>query len=235
MKRLGFELYVLPLPVATREAAVGSDDTLIHDDTNWVRVPMYQRMESVLSKELGAGYFEGKNGIEIGGSEGTLVGMLRKLGARVEIAPEYPSVDVERLPYRDGSYDLVILDQVLEHVRRPWKAVEEIKRVLKPGGVSVCTSVFIYPIHKGFSLEFGDYYRYSTDGLRSLFEGFEIITANGWGNARVLRLAYDQSERGPEGPPPLPKERLRASGLYDYVDGMNHIVTWCIARKPARH
>jgi ubiquinone/menaquinone biosynthesis C-methylase UbiE len=41
----------------------------------------------------------------------------------------------ERLPFQDGSFDLVILDNVLEHVQDRARTLEEIRRVLRPGGL----------------------------------------------------------------------------------------------------
>jgi SAM-dependent methyltransferase len=40
-----------------------------------------------------------------------------------------------RLPFSDGSVDVVIADYVLEHVNNPERFVEEIQRVLRPGGL----------------------------------------------------------------------------------------------------
>lgn len=42
-----------------------------------------------------------------------------------------------RLPFRDGSFDLVTLAWVLEHLERPERAFREIHRVLTPGGGGV--------------------------------------------------------------------------------------------------
>lgn len=42
--------------------------------------------------------------------------------------------DVLALPYDDGSFDLVVSFSTLEHIRDYRKALEEIHRVLKPGG-----------------------------------------------------------------------------------------------------
>lgn len=39
------------------------------------------------------------------------------------------------LPYGEGCFDVVIILDVLEHVEDPAKAIAEVKRVLKPGGV----------------------------------------------------------------------------------------------------
>ena len=41
--------------------------------------------------------------------------------------------DIEDMPFEDGEFDFVFCTQVLEHVPHPWIALEEIKRILKPG------------------------------------------------------------------------------------------------------
>ena len=40
---------------------------------------------------------------------------------------QYPEVDVCRAPL-DGQWDVIIIEQVLEHVRSPWKAVSNLRR-----------------------------------------------------------------------------------------------------------
>ncbi len=48
---------------------------------------------------------------------------------------DYRRGEAERLPYDDGSFDIVTCVDVLEHVQSPAAAVQEIHRVLSPGGV----------------------------------------------------------------------------------------------------
>ncbi|WP_048150686.1 class I SAM-dependent methyltransferase [Palaeococcus ferrophilus] len=43
----------------------------------------------------------------------------------------------ERFPFEDKSFDLVICSQVLEHLVRPYKTLQEINRVLKPKGIFI--------------------------------------------------------------------------------------------------
>jgi SAM-dependent methyltransferase len=46
--------------------------------------------------------------------------------------------DVEEpLPFEDGTFDAVVVGEILEHVRFPDEVVGEIRRVLRPGGVVV--------------------------------------------------------------------------------------------------
>jgi len=48
--------------------------------------------------------------------------------------------DAERLPLTDGSVDIVVFSEVIEHLLRPERAVWEIARVLRPGGLVVLTT-----------------------------------------------------------------------------------------------
>lgn len=48
--------------------------------------------------------------------------------------------DLERLPFRDGSFDLVVSNGALEHIiSGPYTALAEHRRVLRPGGVLFIT------------------------------------------------------------------------------------------------
>lgn len=58
----------------------------------------------------------------------------------------------------------------LEHVEYPRKAISEIHRVLKQGGILIISSVMKFPIH---NYPF-DYWRYTPEGLKSLLEIFTV-------------------------------------------------------------
>lgn len=47
--------------------------------------------------------------------------------------------DIRRLPFEDGSFDLVMATDVVEHVEEENEAVAEIYRVLHPGGFALIT------------------------------------------------------------------------------------------------
>jgi ubiquinone/menaquinone biosynthesis C-methylase UbiE len=59
----------------------------------------------------------------------------------------------------------------IEHVEKPWLAMEEVHRVLKPGGVVVMTSVMFFPIH--FYPD--DYWRFTSSGFRALLAPFDDV------------------------------------------------------------
>ncbi|MFH1493838.1 MAG: methyltransferase domain-containing protein [Pseudomonadota bacterium] len=52
-----------------------------------------------------------------------------------------------RLPFADASFDLVIIDSVLEHVPDPVALLKEGARVLKPGGRIFGDVPFLQPLH----------------------------------------------------------------------------------------
>jgi SAM-dependent methyltransferase len=80
------------------------------------------------------------------------------------------------LPFPDGSLDAIINFHLLEHLETPHVFVQEIERVLKPGGYVYACVPFMHPYHGGINAGTycPDYYRYTKDGLAYLFRDFEI-------------------------------------------------------------
>ncbi|MBK8805327.1 MAG: methyltransferase domain-containing protein [Bacteroidales bacterium] len=85
----------------------------------------------------------------------------------------------ESLPIQDNSIDIVISNQVLEHVNNDLESVKESYRVLKPNGFFIGSVPHISPIH----LEPYDYRRYTELGLRKILEDsdFKIVKIEGNG------------------------------------------------------
>lgn len=73
--------------------------------------------------------------------------------------------------FKDHSVDVFFCIEVLEHIKNPFNAITEIKRVLKPGGLIIGSTPFIFPIHD----EPYDFYRYTKYGLKNIFQDFECI------------------------------------------------------------
>lgn len=48
--------------------------------------------------------------------------------------------DVERLPFADGSFDAIVMLEVIEHTRSDAAAIAEIRRVLKVGGTLILST-----------------------------------------------------------------------------------------------
>lgn len=104
--------------------------------------------------------------LEIGSVPGHLTVLLKQLGHEVigvdlaptRIAPlwkkyeiEVVKVDVEQepLPFETGSFDIVLMLEVLEHLRiNPLRALKEARRVLKGEGRLILSTPRITPIHR---------------------------------------------------------------------------------------
>src|SRR5580765_74783 len=79
--------------------------------------------------------------------------------------------DAQALGIRDASFDVVLCTEVLEHLPEPQRAIDEIFRVLAPGGQLLLTTRFLFPIHDAPH----DYFRFTKYGLRHLLRRFEIV------------------------------------------------------------
>jgi SAM-dependent methyltransferase len=72
--------------------------------------------------------------------------------------------DAHDLPLPDGSVDVVLLTQVLEHVPDPARVLVELARVLTPGGTLYLTAPLVWELHELPH----DYFRYTAPGLTYL-------------------------------------------------------------------
>jgi SAM-dependent methyltransferase len=63
-------------------------------------------------------------------------------GDRAPMHPSIQRIDLQRIPFPDGSFDMALCNHVLEHVDDPAAALRELHRVLKPGGRLVCQTPY---------------------------------------------------------------------------------------------
>ena len=84
--------------------------------------------------------------------------------------------DAEQLPFAEGIFTRVECDAVLEHVRDAGRVMNEIARVLAPGGYAHLVTPFCHPFHEYPR----DYRRFTLDGLKELNNGRLEVVAEGW-------------------------------------------------------
>jgi SAM-dependent methyltransferase len=88
--------------------------------------------------------------------------------------------DAHGLPFREGSFDTVLCLEMLEHVPDPDRCLQQIVRVLRPGGRLLLTVPFIAPLH---AMPY-DYGRMTAPGLRAMLQhlGLELVSLVPRGN-----------------------------------------------------
>jgi SAM-dependent methyltransferase len=79
--------------------------------------------------------------------------------------------DAQALGLAANVFDVVLCTEVLEHLPEPQQAIDEMHRVLKPGGTLLLTTRFLFPIHDAPH----DYFRFTKYGLRHLLRRFDVL------------------------------------------------------------
>ncbi|MEO8334776.1 MAG: methyltransferase domain-containing protein [bacterium] len=83
-------------------------------------------------------------------------------------APEltFPNSGEYSFPVPDGTYDIVLSGQVIEHVRKPWRWIPELARVTRPGGLVITINPVSWIYHEAPI----DCWRIYPEGMRALYE-----------------------------------------------------------------
>jgi SAM-dependent methyltransferase len=102
------------------------------------------------------------------------------------ISLEYPGFDLcaPLAPEHADRYDVVVCEQVLEHVVDPGAAAANLTALCRPGGHVVVSTPFLIRIHELPHWGLADYWRFTPRGLQTLLEraGLEVGTVGTWGN-----------------------------------------------------
>ena len=107
------------------------------------------------------------------------------VGLDIQSALNYEDVKADflwdgiEMPFDNESFDVIISTEVLEHVPNPDLYLQEVMRVLKPGGIFFFTVPFLQSLHEVHN----DYYRYTPFALEMIFKrnGFIDIKINPMG------------------------------------------------------
>ena len=102
----------------------------------------------------------------------------------------YPEFDILNIENYLKTYDMIILEHVLEHISNPLIALKNIHKLLNPKGYILLTTPFLVKIH--FAPE--DYTRWSKTGLKQIMidTGFDLnkIIVGQWGNINCIKANF---------------------------------------------
>jgi len=127
-------------------------------------------------------------------------GLLTRYLAQIpgRVLGTYPEVDIHQLPYEDEAFDLVVHSDTLEHVSHPIRALEECRRVLRPGGLCAFTVPIIVdrmtstrtglpPSYHGAKTEYGNDWAVQTEyGC----DAWTHVIRAGFSECRTMSLEY---------------------------------------------
>lgn len=88
------------------------------------------------------------------------------------------------LPFADGSFDTILSSDVIEHLPDPRLAFLEMSRLLKPGGILLLNTPFLYMLHEIPN----DYYRFTRYAIQRLADtaGMEVVRLEEIGGAGAV-------------------------------------------------
>lgn len=149
-----------------------------YDTTDWIRVVMYRRCFEFI-RALGA---EKLHALEISGGPQ----WKREFNFASYSTTQYPDFDICTQTL-DQTFDLIIADQVFEHLPDPASAAKNVYRMLRPGGHFVIATPFLVRLHAVPI----DCSRWTEQGMSYLlqgagFEGQKIKT-DAWGNRACMK------------------------------------------------
>jgi len=83
--------------------------------------------------------------------------------------------DIHNLDNVSKKFDLILCMSVLEHVENPFIAAKQMTSILKKNGLLYLCVPFFYPEHKYITDGYSDYWRFTDDAIKILFENMRII------------------------------------------------------------
>jgi SAM-dependent methyltransferase len=100
----------------------------------------------------------------------------------------FPDFDLCSEPSEDRRFDVVICEQVIEHVVDPCMAAANLRRLCVPGGHIVVSTPFLVKVHELPAYGMLDYWRFTPRGLQLLLEhaGLQVDTVGSWGNRQCV-------------------------------------------------
>ncbi len=140
----------------------------------------------------------------------------------------YSKAPLYQFPIPDGSYDIVLSGQVIEHVSKIWTWMRELARVTRPGGLVITVCPASWPFHE-YPI---DCWRIFPDGMKALSEECGLVVESSVCESLELP-GYKRSipGRSPEFQHPLARQIFRILGAFGFpVERSFDTIT--LARKP---
>lgn len=176
---------------------------------NWTRVIMNDATKKLIN-ELPYASFDA---LEVSGHA------WQHFGFKSYAATQFPAFDICEPSANDQQFDLIIAEQVFEHILWPYRAAQNVYQLLRRGGYLLITTPFLLPVHEVPH----DCTRWTPTGLKYLLAegGFDLdaITVDSWGNEACVKAN-------------LRRWTPYARWKHSLANSVKHpVVVWALARK----
>lgn len=91
---------------------------------------------------------------------------------QIELDLDEATTRIDQIHFQ--KYDLVFNHTVLEHIKNPFQAFQNLEFLLAPNGILISVVPFIYKFHYSNG-DFGDYWRYTPHSLELLHKKFGLF------------------------------------------------------------
>jgi SAM-dependent methyltransferase len=145
------------------------------NEVQWCRVVMNREIDRFI-RSLDCAHTDA---LEVSG-----VGSQGRYNFRSYRTAQFPEYDVCEGPLSKEQFDLVIAEQVFEHILRPDRAAAHVYEMLRPSGIFIVSTPFLLKVHE-YPV---DLHRWTERGMRQLLEiaGFRVLATGSWGNRECL-------------------------------------------------
>jgi SAM-dependent methyltransferase len=152
------------------------------ESDQWFRIVLNRETERLIS-DMGPAKLRV---LEISGTFWNRAGLFKEY-----VSMDYPAYDICAWPL-DRSFDLIIAEQVFEHLLWPYRAGRNTWQMLAPGGALLITTPFLIRIHNHPH----DCSRWTETGLKYFLAecGFplEKIITGSWGNRACVKANFSR-------------------------------------------
>ena len=187
IERFLFELFNVVLKPFRRKGQKDPYHAVFSDFLDAAR-----QRESPRILEIGSRNVTGVTRRDLFGQDASYTGFDIVAGENVDVVGDVHKLSSSVEP---DSFDLVFAVSVFEHVLMPWKAILEINRILKQGGLFYMSTHQTWPPHE----KPWDFWRFSADSIPSLFNtdtGFKLVRAEEGLPCRIVSLSSDRPTSG---------------------------------------
>jgi len=155
-----------------------------YDTTQWIRAVYSREWQAFLSTLP----LDSLSVLEISPSQWPVIKKNRVAHYR---AVNFPEFDITKDSLTE-KFDIIIAEQVFEHLRHPYRAARNVHEMLRDDGIFLISTPFMVKIHAHPY----DYTRWTPDGLRAFLEdcGF-FAEVYAWGNRKAIVANFNRWRR----------------------------------------